>query len=248
MKQKIERAFKNRQFDSVRHGSRKLPRGPAFATFGRGAGEIHSGFEAPRRATPGCAPDWERFIARRRLQKGAWRLTAQTEPSRSARFNANRRCPDRFGLVFRRRAAPNGRRLGRGLAAQPRKPFSMTDSPSAFQPDAKFYPGPVGGGPGPTMPAAGAGALKNLTIQQLMREAIDRGASDLHMTAGVPPIFRVDGSLRVLENCPAPHSRAVAEDRLFLPERRAARRIRAQSGTRLLAGGRVGGTLPRQRP
>lgn len=33
------------------------------------------------------------------------------------------------------------------------------------------------------------------TIQQLLEEMVRRGASDLHLTAGVPPIFRIDGEL-----------------------------------------------------
>ncbi len=34
-----------------------------------------------------------------------------------------------------------------------------------------------------------------MTIQQLLEEMVRRGASDLHITAGVPPIFRIDGEL-----------------------------------------------------
>ena len=33
------------------------------------------------------------------------------------------------------------------------------------------------------------------TIQQLLEEMVRRGASDLHLTAGVPPILRLDGDL-----------------------------------------------------
>jgi len=33
------------------------------------------------------------------------------------------------------------------------------------------------------------------TIQQLLEEMVRRGCSDLHITAGVPPIFRIDGEL-----------------------------------------------------
>ena len=33
------------------------------------------------------------------------------------------------------------------------------------------------------------------TIQQLLEEMVRRGASDLHLTAGVPPILRIDGDL-----------------------------------------------------
>jgi twitching motility protein PilT len=75
-------------------------------------------------------------------------------------------------------------------------------------PVAASHP-PLGGGVssamamgGAAMPASGSGAARGLTIQQLLRDAVDRGASDLHLTAGIPPVFRVDGALRVMEGCP----------------------------------------------
>ncbi|MEW6684941.1 MAG: type IV pilus twitching motility protein PilT [Candidatus Edwardsbacteria bacterium] len=34
-----------------------------------------------------------------------------------------------------------------------------------------------------------------VTLQQLLEELVQRKASDLHLTAGVPPIFRIDGEL-----------------------------------------------------
>src|SRR5690606_21922349 len=37
------------------------------------------------------------------------------------------------------------------------------------------------------------------TIKSLLREAVERGASDLHLSTGVPPIIRLDGSLIPLE-------------------------------------------------
>jgi twitching motility protein PilT len=54
----------------------------------------------------------------------------------------------------------------------------------------------------PELPAAGGGVLRKLTIDELLREALDRQASDLHLTNGVPPILRIDGSLRVTDYPP----------------------------------------------
>ncbi|MFN7697752.1 MAG: type IV pili twitching motility protein PilT, partial [Deltaproteobacteria bacterium] len=34
-----------------------------------------------------------------------------------------------------------------------------------------------------------------VTLLQLLRAMIERGASDLHITRGTPPQFRIDGSL-----------------------------------------------------
>lgn len=38
-----------------------------------------------------------------------------------------------------------------------------------------------------------------ITIHHLLVEAIERGASDLHLTHGAPPILRIDGDLEVLD-------------------------------------------------
>jgi len=38
--------------------------------------------------------------------------------------------------------------------------------------------------------------LEELHLDDLLREVVQRGASDLHITVGVPPIFRIDGQLR----------------------------------------------------
>jgi len=37
--------------------------------------------------------------------------------------------------------------------------------------------------------------IDDLHIDDLIREAVQRGASDLHVTVGLPPVFRVDGQL-----------------------------------------------------
>jgi len=85
-----------------------------------------------------------------------------------------------------------------------------------FTPDPTFIGGPESRAPRPdaeamggaapgiagALPAAGSANLAALSIHQLLREAIERGASDLHLTAGVPPVYRVDGSLRISEHPP----------------------------------------------
>ena len=38
-------------------------------------------------------------------------------------------------------------------------------------------------------------SVENVHIDDLLREACERGASDLHLTVGLPPVVRVDGSL-----------------------------------------------------
>src|SRR5205809_847644 len=38
-----------------------------------------------------------------------------------------------------------------------------------------------------------------ITIHHLLVEAIERGASDLHLTQGAPPILRIDGDLEMLD-------------------------------------------------
>jgi len=39
-----------------------------------------------------------------------------------------------------------------------------------------------------------------LTMQDLLREAADKGASDLHLSAGEPPLLRVHGDLVRIEH------------------------------------------------
>jgi twitching motility protein PilT len=41
-----------------------------------------------------------------------------------------------------------------------------------------------------------------VTLLQLLRAMIERGASDLHITRGTPPQFRIDGSLVPLKMAP----------------------------------------------
>lgn len=46
-----------------------------------------------------------------------------------------------------------------------------------------------------------------MDLDQLLWEAVDRGASDLHLRAGSPPVVRIDGAVQALEGC-APLSAA----------------------------------------
>ena len=41
-----------------------------------------------------------------------------------------------------------------------------------------------------------------ITINELLAEARRRGASDVHISVGIPPKFRVHGTLQDLVNCP----------------------------------------------
>ena len=41
-----------------------------------------------------------------------------------------------------------------------------------------------------------------LTLHQLLEEMIEKGASDLHLTAGVPPQLRIDGAIQPTTNDP----------------------------------------------
>jgi twitching motility protein PilT len=41
--------------------------------------------------------------------------------------------------------------------------------------------------------------IENVTMHELMAEAVKRRASDIHITAGIPPLLRVDGRLQPLD-------------------------------------------------
>jgi len=75
------------------------------------------------------------------------------------------------------------------------------------QPDTKKAVGQKAVGPGFQIPDhheadpdhrqadPSAKPVENLHIDDLLRETCDRGSSDLHITVGLPPMFRIDGSL-----------------------------------------------------
>ena len=41
-----------------------------------------------------------------------------------------------------------------------------------------------------------------MKLDEILKTALERGASDVHLKVGVPPIFRIDGSLRALKDAP----------------------------------------------
>ena len=47
-------------------------------------------------------------------------------------------------------------------------------------------------------PESNAKSMTNVHIDDLLRDACEKGSSDLHMTVGLPPVVRVDGSLQHL--------------------------------------------------
>ncbi len=53
-----------------------------------------------------------------------------------------------------------------------------------------------------TFAVAARGDATGFDMKALLRLALDRGASDLHLTVGRPPIFRVSGELQTLESEP----------------------------------------------
>jgi twitching motility protein PilT len=52
------------------------------------------------------------------------------------------------------------------------------------------------GGDGHDEYAPEAGGGRKLDIQELMMSAYERGASDIHLTVGRPPVYRIDGALQ----------------------------------------------------
>ncbi|MEQ8819262.1 MAG: type IV pilus twitching motility protein PilT [Sumerlaeia bacterium] len=56
--------------------------------------------------------------------------------------------------------------------------------------------------PAPTQaqqPEVSAPQPRRISLRQLLREAVERGASDLHLTRGIPPMLRLDGYLVPLD-------------------------------------------------
>ncbi|MCX6374542.1 MAG: hypothetical protein NTU88_00630, partial [Armatimonadetes bacterium] len=47
----------------------------------------------------------------------------------------------------------------------------------------------------PPRSATKARSVEEIHIDDLLRLVVERGASDLHLSVGVPPILRVDGQL-----------------------------------------------------
>jgi twitching motility protein PilT len=66
----------------------------------------------------------------------------------------------------------------------------MTNPQNPLRPDA-----PASQAPGSPPGANGPEKTANVNMHDLLKEMITKKASDLHLTAGVPPMFRVDGQL-----------------------------------------------------
>ncbi len=110
--------------------------------------------------------------------------------------------------------AGGGETSGPGPAPAPRGPFAGV-APSALPVappprPAATVPLPGGALPPPSAPVAppvpvragdgGAGSVRpRLAMPALLRMAVERGASDLHLSKGIPPAVRVDGFLRPLD-------------------------------------------------
>src|SRR3954466_6101602 len=52
-------------------------------------------------------------------------------------------------------------------------------------------------------PTPASADVSGMDLKSLLRTAVDRGASDLHLKLGQPPVIRHDGALRTLEGWPA---------------------------------------------
>jgi twitching motility protein PilT len=82
-------------------------------------------------------------------------------------------------------SAPGTAAMARGSASMPGQPAT----PPGFRPvrgDARGF-------------AEVAGGKTDLDVDDLLTYTIEHGASDLHLTAGIPPSIRVDGAVRPIE-------------------------------------------------
>jgi twitching motility protein PilT len=52
------------------------------------------------------------------------------------------------------------------------------------------------------LPEAGARSAEDVHLDELLRDACERGSSDLHLTVGLPPVVRIDGQLTHLNYQP----------------------------------------------
>jgi twitching motility protein PilT len=55
-----------------------------------------------------------------------------------------------------------------------------------------------------------------MTMKEIMQASVDQKASDIHLKTGNPPILRIDGSLRRLENCDLMSQDDIAECLAFI--------------------------------
>ncbi len=85
-----------------------------------------------------------------------------------------------------------------------------------------------------------------INMRELLEDMVSRGASDLHITAGLPPQFRVDGAIQA-SNFPVLTPEATPPARLQRPDRRAAEALRERQGAGLLVRRAGPQPLPRER-
>ena len=83
-------------------------------------------------------------------------------------------------------------------------------------------------------PIALTGAHPSMDITQLLAFSVKNKASDLHLSAGLPPMIRVHGDVRRI-NVDAAGAQAGARHGVRHHERRAAQALRRHAGVRLLA-------------
>jgi twitching motility protein PilT len=105
------------------------------------------------------------------------------------------------------------------LALAPRRALTQAIEAAGLDADAPATDAPAGAAPSPP-PGAGNGvpALRpvanpraatvmseeasQIDLDELLVALLDRGGSDLHLTAGLPPVIRVDGDLTPLDDYP----------------------------------------------
>ena len=102
----------------------------------------------------------------------------------------------------------NGRRLGRKVrapVAAPSAPLPPVPASSPPPPSSTLAPSPLSRAAAPAPVAATEGP----PIDGLFRRMVAQGASDLHLSVGMPPLMRKDGLMHPLDAAAAPLS---AED------------------------------------
>ena len=97
---------------------------------------------------------------------------------------------------------------GAEVAAPPPRPGPAGDAAPAAGPSAAAPATPAPAQVREQAPPAQGGArlmseeVSDLDLNVLLRELVDRGGSDLHLTAGIPPSIRVNGELTPLDDFP----------------------------------------------
>ena len=74
--------------------------------------------------------------------------------------------------------------------------------------------------------------MSNQVFERVLSAARQLGASDVHLKAGLPPIFRIKGELRTVRDVPALSREVIAGFAVENDERPAAAGIRRELGPR----------------